>query len=255
MANYSVLFCSGDSYTYGEELNDRSYSYPHILGKRLGVDSVINKGICSASNDYIFRTTCDYVIRGVSDGRTVFDDVIVVLGWTSTIRWEAYLGDYNRYVQLKTGRSMRFVNTEETRILKEDEMTKIMSPNRLSVYNSIAEDYSNIFRRHLLYNLYYKLNLMYATHRMLESHRIRHLFFNSLYENSEFKMKRGKNNEDILAKIRNLSETMVNDGIYIADTTMDRYCSKYPKGDIEGHPLEEGHSAWAEYLYEKISSA
>ena len=54
------LFCSGDSYTYGEELNDLNDRWSNKLATKLNA-TVINKAVCSGSNEYIFKTVSDFI--------------------------------------------------------------------------------------------------------------------------------------------------------------------------------------------------
>ena len=54
------LYTIGDSFTYGDELPDRSKAWPYLVAKALGytVDNLAQPG---ASNDYIVRTTVNYL--------------------------------------------------------------------------------------------------------------------------------------------------------------------------------------------------
>lgn len=247
-----ILFACGDSYTYGEELDDRTKSYPYILGQLLNSNEIVNKGICSGSNEYIFKSLNDFVIDKTLSNNT--DELFVVIGWSSSIRWEAYLSDYSKFVQLKIDRSLRFVDTDKCAIIREDNIVdSIMSKTKLQVYNDIVQDFICTFKRNSVYNMYCKYNLMFSAHRMLISYGIKHIFFNSLYEDNEFKdVKLGKNELKLLSKIRELKLILNSSKCMISNTTMDRYCKSYPIGSKEGHPLEDGHKAWAEYIFKQI---
>lgn len=66
-----MLFANGDSFTYGDELggsrNDPPThwhnTFPKILSKKLGVKNTVNIASCGASNQKIFRTTCNFIER------------------------------------------------------------------------------------------------------------------------------------------------------------------------------------------------
>mgnify|MGYP003641749916 CR=1 FL=1 len=70
-----MILTIGDSFTYGSELEDRKQAWPYLLG-----EEVVNLAVPGASNDYIFRTTIDYLQTNV------VDQVIVV--WTTPDRYE-----------------------------------------------------------------------------------------------------------------------------------------------------------------------
>jgi hypothetical protein len=73
------LYTIGDSFTYGDELPDRSKAWPYLVAKALGytVDNLAQPG---ASNDYIVRTTVNYLNTHTPD--------LVIIGWTIEDRLE-----------------------------------------------------------------------------------------------------------------------------------------------------------------------
>ena len=90
----------GDSFTYGEELENRDSAYPYYLAKGLKAN-VVNLGIPSGGNKQMIRKVMDYVISGEAVD-------LVVIGWTSPGRmefadangvfdiWPGYSGDLFR---------------------------------------------------------------------------------------------------------------------------------------------------------------
>lgn len=79
----------GDSFTYGEELNDLHQAWPYQLAKLLNAN-VTNLGSPAASNDKILRITLDNLFR-----QNNID--LVIIGWTSPGRLEFYdeLGSFD----------------------------------------------------------------------------------------------------------------------------------------------------------------
>ena len=73
------LLTVGDSFTYGEELSDRSSAWPQLLANQIGYE-LINLGQPSASNDKILRTTLNHLITAAPD--------LVVIGWSNIGRSE-----------------------------------------------------------------------------------------------------------------------------------------------------------------------
>jgi lysophospholipase L1-like esterase len=74
------LITVGDSFTYGEELADRTSAWPQLLANKLNY-SLVNLGLPSASNDKILRKTIDYVVN-----EPLAD--LVVIGWSNIGRSE-----------------------------------------------------------------------------------------------------------------------------------------------------------------------
>jgi lysophospholipase L1-like esterase len=70
----------GDSFTYGEELDDLYNAWPYKLGNRIRNSSVVNLGEPAASNDKILRKTIEYVLVNNVD--------LVVIGWSNLGRSE-----------------------------------------------------------------------------------------------------------------------------------------------------------------------
>ena len=74
------LLTVGDSFTYGEELTDRTSAWPQLLANKLNIQ-LLNLGQPSASNDNILRKTVDQTI--------VEPDIdLVVIGWSNIGRSE-----------------------------------------------------------------------------------------------------------------------------------------------------------------------
>ena len=74
------LLTVGDSFTYGEELEDRYTAWPYRLGHVLGAE-VTNLGQPASSNDSIVRRTVDHLINE-------HDIDLVVIGWSNIGRSE-----------------------------------------------------------------------------------------------------------------------------------------------------------------------
>jgi len=73
------LYAYGDSWTWGAELKDRNKSWPHELGKILGME-VVNRGIPGNSNKNIsYSVVRDYY-------NNLLDNNLVVVMWTTPFR-------------------------------------------------------------------------------------------------------------------------------------------------------------------------
>lgn len=248
-----ILFTNGDSYTYGYELIDKNDSWPYVLGNLLNIknDHIINMGICSASNEYIMRTTNDFLL----DSEIDVNNLLVVIGWTSDIRWEGFLDDYNSFVQLKLGREIRLVDEENRCIIRGSELKNKITKNKLNLYNNISQDFLSTYKKSLVYNNIIKYYNIYNMHCTLKSLNIKHLFFNSLTEYSKIKHKMVIPKADelltrknMLINVEKIKKILIKDKCWINDYTMEEFCKPYPKGEIEQHPLEDGHKAWTNHV-------
>ena len=74
------LLAVGDSFTYGEELEDRNLAWPNLLRGQLKYNEVANLGKPSSSNDSILRRTIDHLTFNSAD--------LVVIGWSNLGRME-----------------------------------------------------------------------------------------------------------------------------------------------------------------------
>jgi hypothetical protein len=89
----TVLYANGDSLVFGMEcLGDKNrdeqnkeLAFPKHIATELGCTTYINNAYYGATNDFIFRTTIEDLIKLEKDG-TNPTDVFVVVGWTSLTR-------------------------------------------------------------------------------------------------------------------------------------------------------------------------
>ena len=72
-----TLYTIGDSFTYGDELDNPKDAWPYLLGNQLGYE-VHNHARNGASNDYIVKTTVEYLENNNPD--------IIIIGWTTPDR-------------------------------------------------------------------------------------------------------------------------------------------------------------------------
>lgn len=86
------ILTNGDSWTGGIYLGDRNKLWPGLLGKLLDC-KVTNLAIGGASNNRIFRTTCEYIYSG-----NELPDYII-LGWSSLTRYE-FTHSSGRHIRL-----------------------------------------------------------------------------------------------------------------------------------------------------------
>ena len=76
-----MIYCFGDSFTYGDELADRHHAWPTVLGQKLESLSV-NHGYSGASNSWIVKKTVQKCMENKPD--------VAIVAWTSVMRYEFY---------------------------------------------------------------------------------------------------------------------------------------------------------------------
>lgn len=76
-----MIYCFGDSFTHGDELKDKKFSWPILLGEKLKCISV-NYGYSGASNSWILKKTIQKSIENKPD--------IAIIAWTSIMRYEFF---------------------------------------------------------------------------------------------------------------------------------------------------------------------
>jgi lysophospholipase L1-like esterase len=74
-----MLLTTGDSFTYGTELEDNSKAWPYMLAGYLQCD-VVNLAEPGASNDFILRST----VEGIKKHKPT----LVIVAWTTPDRFE-----------------------------------------------------------------------------------------------------------------------------------------------------------------------
>lgn len=79
------LLTVGDSFTYGDELEDQTQAWPTQLAARLDYE-LLNLGKSGASNAAILRRTLESLVQAPAD--------LIVIGWTSPgrIEWKDQVG-------------------------------------------------------------------------------------------------------------------------------------------------------------------
>jgi hypothetical protein len=92
--NISHLVVNGDSFTYGDGLEQPSVqAWPILLANRLGVP-VANIALGGTSNDRIYRKTVDYIFADTGS------DPFYIIGMTSCTRREEYCRSVQEYFPL-----------------------------------------------------------------------------------------------------------------------------------------------------------
>jgi len=98
--NVDTLYCNGDSWTYGVELEDVSDSFPNVIARNYDLP-VVNSSKPGGSNQRIVRTTVEDVSRLIKQGKKPF----VLIAWTLPHRFELYSADKKEFVTFSSPNS------------------------------------------------------------------------------------------------------------------------------------------------------
>jgi len=84
-----ILYSIGDSFTYGDELeNPEIECYPYLLSQKLGCE-LVNEALPAASNDWMFRKTVQWI-----SNQNLDDIFMVIVGWSNPNRREENFNFY-----------------------------------------------------------------------------------------------------------------------------------------------------------------
>jgi len=208
------LLTVGDSFTYGEELEDRNSAWPQQLANQINYQ-LINLASPAASNDKILRTTFEHLLTHTPD--------LVVIGWSNIGRSE-YADEFG-YYDVWPGYQGNLFRRDNT--LWREELVEYISK-----YHNIEFINRKFLQQVVLLQKY------------LESCKIQHVMVN-IVQNEYYKLKKFSAQE--------LYNKQVNRDTFLGfdDSGMLEWthgCKLGPRG----HFLEDGHQIVADRLYEHI---
>ena len=209
------LLAVGDSFTYGEELADRNFAWPYLLGKKLNSE-ITNLGKPGAGNTKILRNTVEHAS----------DYDIVIVAWSHFARIE--MADEHGIYDIWPG---------STGNLFKDELTY-----RRDLLNYINRHHDDLYlysqqliRVILLQNYLKQTNKKYI---MLDA-------FTECYDPTSPREKMRL----LVPQLANQIDPMY----YLGwpNETMMEWTYRTPQGP-DGHFLEQGHQRVADKIYEHI---
>ena len=208
------ILAVGDSFTYGDELENIAMAWPTVLSHKLN-GSVVNKGQSGGSNDCIIRNCIEHTLTHSVD--------LVVIGWTSPGRSEFV--DEHGYYDIWPGYTGKLA-IEADRLWRKD-LVKYITDHHS------AEAYYKRFLTQIL--------LMQG---FLKSRNQRYVMLNTL-QNEHYK----KTNPTLLSNY--ITQIDTDNFIGFGESGMMEWtygCTKGPRG----HFLEGGHQIVADKIYEHI---
>ena len=209
-----MIYCIGDSFTYGEELADRDQAWPSVLGKKLD-QPVTNWGKPATGNYRIVKRAMDAVFAGAS---------MIVIGWSDPARQE--FADDVGITDLWAGRDFRRMQTcNDHRI----NLIKYMT-----AYDVPRYYYVKWIRQIILIQAFCQVNsvpcMMFSACNAEDWNR------NYMFDH---------------ANLIDRVDSSTYAGWPLSGSTEWTFGTPHGPG---GHPLEQGHEIIAEKIYEHISS-
>jgi lysophospholipase L1-like esterase len=208
-----MIYCIGDSFTYGEELNNREHdAWPSILGRMLN-RPVTNWGKPATGNYRMVKRTMDAVFAEAE---------LVIIGWSDPARQE--FGDDISITDIWAGRNYKHMQTcSDHRI----DLIKYMTAYDVPEYY-----YAKWLRQIIL------------TQTFCRANNVPCIMFSAC--NAEKYNEKYINNHEHLVKHVDVSNYLDWPMRGLAD-----WVFKTPHGP-GGHPLEPGHQIIAEHINEHI---
>jgi len=210
-----MIYCIGDSFTFGEELPDTNSAWPILLGNLLD-RPVVNLGKPATGNYRMVKRTMDSVLSG--------DAELVVIGWTDPARQE--FADDIGITDLWAGREhrrMQSCNDHRINLIKY-----------MTAYDVPGYYYTKWLRQIILVQSFCKAN------------QVRCIMFNACSSEDWHKLYLDKNAQ--LAK--HIDST---DFVGWPYSGSGIWTHGMPKGP-NGHFLEEGHVAVANKIFNHIQN-
>jgi hypothetical protein len=210
-----MIYCIGDSFTYGEELTDREQAWPGLLGKKLN-RPVTNWGKPATGNYRIVKRTIDAVFNA--------DAELIIIGWSDPARQE--FADDISITDIWAGRDYRRMQTcTDHRV----DLIKYMT-----AYDVPGYYYAKWLREIILLQTFCRANnvpcVMFSACNAED--------WNRSYMHTQ---------TDLIKQVD--ATTYV--GWPLSGSTAWTFGTPHGPG---GHPLETGHTIIAEKIYEHISS-
>jgi hypothetical protein len=249
-----MIVCHGCSFTEGFYLGDKSLSWPSQLSKISGLTTK-NHALGGSSNQRIARVLKEDLVN-------LADVDTVIIGWTSNARNELFSIDGD-YIRATTGSCLG----EKTDNQSNREHLDILHKNWLNYNHNIWLNYRQMIYDILFFQDYF------------ESKKIRYKFFSAFENNmiNDFLEKNNKSLElanhawvpwnkaeflpcptkhvDWLAMTELVKKINLSNWILGNTETMISYLNKIgiKDRDAGGHPMENGHLAWAKLVLSEIT--
>ena len=208
-----MIYAIGDSFTFGDELADKTHAWPSVLSRLLN-QTIINKGRPATGNWRMVKRAIDAVLD---------QSKMVIIGWSDPCRRE-FADDIGIY-DIWAGRNWRALQIDNS--THRIDLIKYMT-----AYDTPEFYYVNWLRQIILIQSLCKL------------HDVSCVMFNAC--GAETYHRQYSQNHKVL--VDSIDHSMFVDNMAIS---VGEWCYGTPHGP-NGHPLEQGHEIIADKIYEHI---
>ena len=238
--NFDHILINGCSHSAGSEIEgsgigegnyNREHCFGALLSKRLGVPYT-NIALPGASNDYINRTTCMWIL----DNPTLIKKTLFLINWTGSNRSEIFFNEYTgstywHFIPHVSDKSVGHIHTDHYAPMFPEEMHRNLTV--LSKYMFVNEEHWEINRYLNIINLQTilksnNLNYIFKNGFQWCAAGERYNYYRDKIDNKKFI---GFDNEE-----HSFFEHCLNEGFSIA-------------GQQYYHHRQAAHEYWANRLY------
>lgn len=231
-----VLYANGDSFGFGQELDgprtpsnfyhfsdyQRQHCYSGVIANRLGVDDYINESLPGGSNQRIYRTTLNTVTNLLEKYRP--DEIFVLVSLTHNHRREFYRNEYKKY-----------------------------HPH-MATHKPSGDGYLTEFWKIMVTNFHHPIGdhdldqqMILGLQNFLRINRVPYLFTWSMHHGAIYEEEE-KFVTPMILKQR-YARRFLQKPSFAYYVFQELKTQKAP----EGHPLTDGHLAWADYIENYIN--
>lgn len=238
-----TLVAIGCSHTAGSELyngkgdciENRNLSYAKKVADKLGYN-YINLGLNGGSNDYIFRSTIEFVNKNIEN----IDNYVFLIGWTSAPRIELRFDDENDYLFARHS-DIDFYDKKYVAITAGTDAS-LFEDRR---FGKLTKKYNDILMEDVFTSDKFA-NYAFSLQSIFELYKVKYFMFNTLHGQRETK----NNKKTIESLVKNPRYYKATDH----DNTFFFYCRDvlgYTEITKYWHHKQPAHDAWGEIIYER----
>lgn len=237
---YRCLVSGGCSFAYGFNLRDRNHRYAKILADHMSAELIDVSG-AGMSNEFIAAATVSGIIKALESKSYKPEEILVIVGWTSTERFEYF----NRHIGRIMSGFMNLTHHVHGDMNQEDR-------NRSEFMSKHLWDPSYGY-----YKLIHAFNYLHSfckAHNVKIIHKGNIIHIKARFPSIKMLNTEVKNSSLIQEALMEEYEEVFN--VWSQESTFQEATMKNPlvytiNPRIDTHPSSAGHAMWAQKLIQK----
>lgn len=223
-----ILISGGCSFAYGDGLLNRNDSYPYIIANNYNF-KILDITCRGASNDVISTSIVSEINR-VLDKKVNPNRILVLAGWTESLRYDVYEKETNEILSVRPNGSQTSINSIERSVL-----IQAMHHPSFGYYRTLHSfNYLNTVCNHLGIKIINLHNVdIYPCDFLNNKHSLGNIVHNILIDHA------------LTGNTKLKFKDLIKAPIFI------NLARKWKDLDITGHPGTLSHRNWANYIMEK----